>query len=72
MLGDEVAAATLLRARKRRGEFPRAVLPAKQSRKAAAATHAAAAAGEQLTRGDKRERPCKGRDRRVCLQGQKK
>ena len=73
MAGDDVAAAKLLRAQNRRGEFHGAVLTAKQAaRKAAAAKRAAGAAGDQLTRGDKRPCPRKGCDRRVRRQRQTK
>ena len=70
MLGDEVAAARLLRARKRRGGFHGAVPTAKQTRSAATAVAkeakmllaraAAAAAGEESARGDRRRRRHKG------------
>ena len=68
MVEDEVAAARLLRARKRRGQFHGAVPTAKQAHSAAAAkeelTHlaraAAAAAGEESACGDRRRRWHKG------------
>ena len=72
MLGDEVAAARLLRARKRRGEFHGAVPTAKQTRSAATAAAkeakmllaraaaAAAAASEESACGDRRRRRPKG------------
>ena len=71
MLGDEVAAARLLRARKRRGEVHGAVPTTKQARSAATAAAkeakmllaraaAAAAAGEESARGDRRRRRHKG------------
>ena len=71
MLGDEVAAARLLRARKRRGEVHGAVPTAKQARSAATAAAkeakmllaraaAAPAAGEESARGDRRRRRHKG------------
>ena len=57
MAGNEAAAAKLTRARKRRSEFHGAVLTAKQAAsKAATAKRAAAVAGKERTRGDKR--PC--------------
>ena len=72
MLGEEVAAARLLRARKRRGEFHGAVPTAKQTRSAATAAAkeakmllaraaaAAAAASEESACGDRRRRRPKG------------
>ena len=70
MLGDEEAAARLLRARTRRGEVHGAVPTTKQARSAATAAAkeakmllaraAAAAAGEESARGDRRRRRHKG------------
>ena len=69
MHGDEAAAAKLLRARKRRGQFHGALATAKQAHSAAAAKEemmllaraaAAAAAGEESACGDRRRRRHKG------------
>ena len=67
MVEDEVAAARLLRARKRKGQFHGAVPTAKQAHSAAAAkeeltllTRAAAVASEEPASGDRRRRRHKG------------
>ena len=68
MAADDIAAARLLRARKRGGKFHGAVLTAKQALSAAAAKRelalltraAAASASEEPTSGGRRRRWCKG------------